>query len=52
MAGLRGQQEQVTSCNGKVTRCEGRLGGKEEQAGWEALIPTDGSGERKQEGEG
>ena len=42
----------MTSHDEKVTGYEGRLGGKEEQAGWEALIPIDGSKERKQEGEG
>ena len=51
MVGLCGQQEQVTFCDGKATRCEGRLGGKEEEVGWEALIPIGGSGERKRGGE-
>ena len=47
-----GQQEQVTSRDGKVTGWEGRLGSKKEQAGWEALIPIDGSEEWKQEEKG
>ena len=38
----------MTSLDGKVTRCEGRLGSKE-QASWEALIPIGGNEKWKQD---